>query len=200
VPPAPVSGQTNVVAEAGDVFLYNTALWHCRGINSSTTPRYAILSGWCRGWLLRPTKPPPHPDVLARAGPEGAPTDSRSARPSPSGRMLPPNPFAMLRGARVSPATATGRLQVGRSSGWTSCRGFSSTHASGAHRQSRRSCCEVVVGTRGRHGRCCGAKRRQGCDCTARQSITWGRSEERCTFRGGAPESYFTIVNATLHL
>lgn len=39
MPPAPVPGMTNVVADEGDVFLYNTALWHTSGINSSPSPR-----------------------------------------------------------------------------------------------------------------------------------------------------------------
>ena len=32
-----------------------------------TAISYAILSGWCRGWLCRPTKPLPLPAVLTRA-------------------------------------------------------------------------------------------------------------------------------------
>ena len=67
VPPAPVPGQTNVVGQPRDVFLYTTALWHTNGINTSSQPRYAILSGWTRSWLARLNKPPPKPDVLARA-------------------------------------------------------------------------------------------------------------------------------------
>jgi ectoine hydroxylase-related dioxygenase (phytanoyl-CoA dioxygenase family) len=72
VPPAPVPGQTNVEAAAGDVFLYNTALWHTAGANTSQHSRYAILSGWTRSWLWRGwTKPMPRPEVLARAGEGG---------------------------------------------------------------------------------------------------------------------------------
>lgn len=67
VPPAPVPGQTNVVGDPGDVFLYTTALWHASGINTSPQPRYAILSGWTRSWLARLNKPPPKPAVLDRA-------------------------------------------------------------------------------------------------------------------------------------
>jgi hypothetical protein len=67
VPPAPVPGQTNVVGQPGDVFLYTTALWHASGINTSPQPRYAILSGWTRPWLARLNKPPPKPAVFARA-------------------------------------------------------------------------------------------------------------------------------------
>ena len=39
VPPAPVPGQTNVEGAAGDVFLYNTALWHTAGANTSQHSR-----------------------------------------------------------------------------------------------------------------------------------------------------------------
>ena len=67
VPPDPVPGQTNVVGQPGDVFLYNTALWHASGINTSSQPRYAILSGWTRSWLARLNKPPPKQPVFARA-------------------------------------------------------------------------------------------------------------------------------------
>ena len=75
VPSAPVPGQTDLVANEGDVFLYNTALWHSAGLNTSPHPRYAILVGWCRPWLWRgfaKARPPPHGDVLERAGEDGA--------------------------------------------------------------------------------------------------------------------------------
>lgn len=61
-----------MVANAGDVLLYNTALWHGLSEHIGTEPRYALLSGWSRPWLWRGwTKPPPLPKVLERAGING---------------------------------------------------------------------------------------------------------------------------------
>ena len=72
VPPAPVPGEMLVIADAGDVLLYNTALWHGLSEHTGTEPRYALLSGWSRPWLWRGwTKPPPLPEVLHRAGVDG---------------------------------------------------------------------------------------------------------------------------------
>ena len=69
----------------GDVFLYNTALWHSSGINTSPHPRYAILSGWTRSWLSRmPGKRPPKPEVVARAEANGVENvDAIFGRPKP---------------------------------------------------------------------------------------------------------------------
>jgi hypothetical protein len=73
VPPAAVPGEMLVEADAGDVLLYNTALWHGLSEHLGAEPRYALLSGWSRPWLWRGwTKPPPTPEVLRRAGPEAA--------------------------------------------------------------------------------------------------------------------------------
>jgi hypothetical protein len=72
VPPAPVPAEMLVIADAGDVLLYNTALWHGLSEHIGTEPRYALLSGWSRPWLWRGwTKPPPLPEVLQRAGVDG---------------------------------------------------------------------------------------------------------------------------------